>query len=418
MSISSIADNASSVLGTVAGNDPTQQQRRAQANSATSDNTNQAAQYAAATPPVQLSGTGQFQAALSAVQGVAGAVANLFSVNPTAGTANTTVAGGNAATGQAVVSQPLPSADVNTGVAQINVQVGTLNVSTGTFIPGTGAAQSFVFNVGNNSLNVIAREITQSGDGVSAQVLQGALGFQLAVTGTLGGAISVQAKAAEAAATPTVASAGAAHGATGQLTFQPLATLTTTADSQAAQETIATVTAAGAPGSAASLVRGAQALVNVINHAGNAAQTGNVAAQAAATNIVAALDSAQSTAATGQLTPAQIGIAQGANGQLAIDQNKLQQSATSNPAGVASLLTRAATQVGQAATNALTAPQQASDQAAVTGVSNGDNPYIALATAAQGQTQAAANPQPTLLSYSPTTQNLYALSQYLSVSGL
>ncbi|MBV8656238.1 MAG: hypothetical protein JO142_00265, partial [Burkholderiales bacterium] len=87
-------------------------------------------------------------------------------------------------------------------------------------------------------------------------------------------------------------------------------------------------------------------------------------------------------------------------------------------AGVASLLTRAATQVGQAATNALTAPQQASDQAAVTGVSNGDNPYIALATAAQGQTQAAANPQPTLLSYSPTTQNLYALSQYLSVSGL
>jgi flagellar hook-associated protein 2 len=414
MSISSVADNASNALGSLTAYDPTQQQRRTQASNSAADNTSQAAQYAAATPPVQLSGTGQLQAALSTVQGVAGAVANVFSVNPTAATSDTTVAGGNAAVGQTVASQALPSADINTGVTQISVEVGTLNVSTGTFIPGTGSAQTFVFNAGNNSLNVISREINQSGSGVSAQVLQGALGFQLALTGTFGGTLSVQAKAVAPAAVTAAVQAGAAS----QLTFQPLATLDTAADTQTAQDTVASVSAAGGPRSSAGLVQGAQALVNVINHASGAASAGDVAAQAAATNIVAALSSAQGSASTGGITAAQVGITQGTNGQLTINQNTLQQAATTNPTGVASLLSQAANQVGKVAANALAAPQQASDQASVTGVSNGDNPYIALATAGQEQAQTSSNPQSSLLSYSPTTQNLYALSQYLSVSGL
>jgi flagellar capping protein FliD len=187
-------------------------------------------------------------------------------------------------------------------------------------------------------------------------------------------------------------------------------------DTQTAQDTVKAGTQASSVPSAGALIGGAQALVNVVNGLASvtANQPASTNAQAAASGVSAVLNNAQISTDSGQLTLPQIGISQSANGQLVVDQNKLKQAAVSNPAGVASLLSNTAQQLGQVASNALVAPVQASDKATLSGVSNGDSPYITQAV----PTPAMQSSQPTLLAYSPSAQNLYGLAQYLSVSGL
>jgi flagellar hook-associated protein 2 len=134
-------------------------------------------------------------------------------------------------------------------------------------------------------------------------------------------------------------------------------------------------------------------------------------------NIGAAAGNATVNTAQGNLSLPQLGISQASDGKLTLDAGKFRAAFSANPEGAANLLATAAKRVESAADSAINGPLRSATQAIQTATGNGDNPYVVPA-AAQTPQQLILGSLPTLLPYSPTTRNLYGLSQYLSISGL
>ncbi|WP_374348436.1 flagellar filament capping protein FliD [Chitinimonas sp.] len=135
-----------------------------------------------------------------------------------------------------------------------------------------------------------------------------------------------------------------------------------------------------------------------------------------AASISAAATEAESGTGLGRLSLNQLGVSTARDGKLNLDEQKFRQAFAANPDGVANLLATAAKRAETVADNAINGPVRSATIALQSATSNGDNPFSAQAV--QQQSQLRLGSAPTLLSYSPTTRNLYGLAQYLSVSGL
>ncbi|MBV8657918.1 MAG: hypothetical protein JO142_08880 [Burkholderiales bacterium] len=188
-------------------------------------------------------------------------------------------------------------------------------------------------------------------------------------------------------------------------------------------ETTASVTPPSSS-NAAQLTQSAVSLVQAVNHFVDQAQAlaKTEPHNPAVANVLKSVTQvfAPNTSANNN-TVSQLGLTQGTDGRITVDQARLQTAVTANPTNAQNILTQAVNQVGQAANNALINPQRQSDTATRAGFSNGENPYIARPAAnasIQPATSVVPVPSTTLLNYTPTTQNLYGLGQYLAVAGL
>jgi flagellar hook-associated protein 2 len=165
-------------------------------------------------------------------------------------------------------------------------------------------------------------------------------------------------------------------------------------------------------------LKSAQAFVAALNQfvgQANQLQSSNIAHQVEG-NISQAAYGAVNTSGPGSLTLEQIGFTTAKDGTISIDQTKFSQSFSANPDSVSSLLANAVKRVGVAVDTAINGPVRSATNALQTATSNGDNPYAAAASQTPQFSSVAG--LPSLLSYSPTTRNLYGLAQYLAVSGL
>lgn len=164
------------------------------------------------------------------------------------------------------------------------------------------------------------------------------------------------------------------------------------------------------------LGRSAQSLVDGLNRfEQQAAQEGSSSARLS-NQLRTALDKVESGSGRERLDLAQIGISRSRTGQLELNEDKLQQAFRVDAERVSALLGQAASTVENVSSTALQSREFAQGERFSIASRSGDNPYLAQARLQQFQSRAAQ--QPTLLSYSPTTQNLYGLSQYLSIAGL
>ncbi|GAB3248307.1 flagellar filament capping protein FliD [Chitinimonas naiadis] len=126
-----------------------------------------------------------------------------------------------------------------------------------------------------------------------------------------------------------------------------------------------------------------------------------------------ALDGAEVGTGQSRLTLAQAGIARSQDGKLAVNEQKFQQAFTKDAEGVSKLLASVADRLENAGSKAQSDTLRTTSNA-LRGNADGSNPYSRQAN----QLQERLGLQNSLLSYSPTTRNLYGLSQYLSISGL
>lgn len=349
---------------------------------------------------------------------------------------------------QVVLSAVLGTSEgQSVGTGSLTIQFGNYNASTNTFTASQQPGASVTIGVLDASVGGVASAINRAGVGVTASVVQDSGGnLRLQLSGSQTGAnqaFSVSVNDADGNNTDNVqglsrlaynptAAADAGRNLTAvqvaqdaQLTvngrpFSTSSNITSTAVSgitlTAGSTGVAQITLSrdGAAG-----LKSAQAFVNAYNQFRD--QLGSVSADGLTRQIGSSLGSAVSGAdsGTGQthLTLAQIGITQDSDGKLKLDQAKFNTAFAASPDAAANLVANAAQRTGAAADSTLNGSlRSATNALQASAATTTTNPFVAQAL--QVQAQSFAGTVPSLLNYSPTTQNLYGLAQYLAVSGL
>lgn len=331
------------------------------------------------------------------------------------------------------------------GTGSLRIEFGRFNSTNNSFTP-TGTAQTVSISASNGTLAGIANAINRAGVGLDAAVVEDGSNFRLALSGKQSGSEQAfRLSVSDADGNNRDSSQGLSR-----LAFDP-AELPSTGrnleQTRAAQDAQLTVDGksvqsgsnqvgnaiAGvtlnieASGSAridirrdaSQASRSANSLVEAVNRFDtqtNSAQ-GDGLSRRVGSDLARALSAAESGSGKDRLTLEQVGVARGSNGQLAVDEDKFRRAFEANPDGVSSLLGNAASRLESTSMTALNSNslRGGSDNSSLNS-RGGDNPYVAQARLQQFQSRFAQ--QPTLLSYSPTTRNLYGLSQYLSIAGL
>jgi flagellar hook-associated protein 2 len=348
---------------------------------------------------------------------------------------------------QVVQSKPFgPNDSQIIGTGSLNIELGNFNASSNTFTPGSQPSVSIYIGVLDGTLGGVANAINRAGAGVSASVVTDANGVHLALSSTKTGANQAF------RVTVTDADGNNTDSANGlsRLAFDPSAAagagqnLVPTQAAQNASLVIdgrpytsvsntvtgavpgVTIEASATGNAQLSLSRDADAALksakafttafNQLRDQLSAVQSDGLARQIAS-SISSAATSAEVGTGTGQLGLSAAGITQGSDGKLALDEARFKQAFAGNPDGAADLIATASRRVASAADNAINGPLRRATQAVQTATGNGDNPYVVQAAQARFQPYTLSG-LPTLLSYSPTTRNLYGLAQYLAVSGL
>ncbi|QDQ27959.1 hypothetical protein FNU76_17310 [Chitinimonas arctica] len=328
------------------------------------------------------------------------------------------------------------------GTGSITIEQGRFNSGTNSFTASAKPATTISISAGNGTLSGIANEINRANAGVSAKVVQDGSNFRLEVTGKdTGTEQAFRIRVSDSDNNNTDNAQGLSR-----LAFDPTEVPGTGRNQtqlRAAQDAELTVDGRAFV-SGSNQVKGAVngATLNieatgsaridfkrdVVQASGSAkrlaetlndfrAQAGSLQSDGLSRRISSDIDRAFSGAETGQgrdrLTLAQVGIETASDGRVTVDDARFKRAFEANPDGVASLLGNAADRIETAGNAALngqlrttTASLRASTQA------DGNS-----AQARQSQLQSLFGNQTSLLSYSPTTRNLYGLAQYLAVAG-
>jgi flagellar hook-associated protein 2 len=347
------------------------------------------------------------------------------------------------------------------GTGSITLQTGAYNAGTNTFTPA-GSGKTLTISAGTGTLSGVASAINAADAGVKASVVQGSGGYQLSLTSTRTGTDNtIKLTVADNDNTSSDLAGLSA------LAFDPAAgpsgygkNLTETGTAQNAQLTVNgasvvsqsnTVSASAAKGVTLNLAATGSATVNVARDAEAFAATAQkfVDAYNALQKSVKALSSASlqnispplasdrltanlsnevgdvvAQAAYGygnnKVTLSSVGIAQGSNGTLALDKDKLQSAFASSPDAAAALLANAADRLSNVVTRASGTDSglgyaTRTLNKALQGVQNQKS---LLQNYSSGQTYFGLPAQPSLTSYIPKANASAQAGRYMQVSEL
>jgi len=170
-------------------------------------------------------------------------------------------------------------------------------------------------------------------------------------------------------------------------------------------------------------ISSARTLVDSFNHYRE--QTSNsVLAQQLGNKLNIALADAQGRSGNDRRTLAEIGVERGSDGSLKLNEEKFKQSFAQNSESTVGVIEDAASRVATIADDALNgvlkqpAPVASRNTSAgLRSSSSAADDFFAAQLRLQ-QFQTLPNIKPSLITYTPTTSNLYGLAQYLAVGGL
>jgi len=170
-------------------------------------------------------------------------------------------------------------------------------------------------------------------------------------------------------------------------------------------------------------ISSARTLVDSFNHYRE--QTSNsVLAQQLGNKLNSALADAQGRSGNDRRTLAEIGVERGSDGSLKLNEEKFKQSFAQNSESTVGVIEDAASRVATIADDALNgilkqpAPVASRNTSAgLRSSSSAADDFFAAQLRLQ-QFQTLPNIKPSLITYTPTTSNLYGLAQYLAVGGL
>lgn len=414
---------------------------------------------------VRLSGYGQLQSALSTLSDTArkydtntevagySASSNLQGLTANVDKPGTTNAPNKAGKIQVEVTQLAQSqrlqsqafADADTtqlGGGTLRIQFGRLNGNGDTFTPSGSAGRSIAISAADSTLGGIAAAVNRANVGVSARVVQDSGGNRLELTGKNTGSDqtfqvlvsdndgnnSDSAQGLSRLSYDPAGAPGSGQNLSRQRGAQD-AVLSVDGQSRTSSSNSLRTAVPGVNFSFSSTGKGSVDIGRDANQAGQAAK-----ALAAAYNtfqgqrdavvpdgltrrisnqVDKVVDNTETGTGQNRLTLAQVGFRRDVNGKLSVDEKQFQQAFNKDAEGVTSLLAKTADAFETAGDDAQASVQRVGTAAArgLGGVIDG---YASQALQLQNQLGLQRNG----LSYSPTTQNLYGLSQYLSVAGL
>lgn len=349
------------------------------------------------------------------------------------------------------LQSPVFSENAIVGTGTLAFEFGRFNTTTNSFSPdGTGSRQVAV-GVLESTVGGVVNAVNGTGVGITARTLEETTGYRIEFEGA-----GVGREQAFRVSVSSDADQNNTDNAAGlsRLAFDPSATsgegrnLTQTQTAQDAAGTVngapftspdnrldgvvpgATVDVAATGSSRISATRNyeqtvtaARNLVEAVNlFRSQTAGVGGTVGQRINGEISTALDGAVSSESD-KRTLASVGVTRGSDGRLRLDEDKLKLAFAGADESVVSVLGKAASQVEGAAEAGFNSSSlrvsgavAAAPSLRNTSRAEADNPYLAQARLRQFQTLQTATPS--VLSYLPTTRNLYGLSQYLNVSRL
>jgi len=343
---------------------------------------------------------------------------------------------------QRVQSQNFADADTTQlGGGSLRIQFGRLNGGGDTFTPTGQASRTITLSAADSTLNGIASAVNRANVGISAKVVQDSNGNRLEFTGKNTGADQVfqvlvgdndgnntdSAQGLSRLAYDPAGAVGSGRNLSLQRSAQDAAI---TVDGQQRTSSTNSLRAA-VPGVSLSFSATGKATVEIGRDLSQASQAAKALASAynifqgqqddiaqdgltrkVSAQVDKVVDSSETGSGQNRLTLAQVGLKRDASGKLALDEKQFQQAFSKDAEGVTSLLAKSAKAFETAGADAQSSVQRVGN-AALRGL-GGDGSFASQALQLQNQLGSQRSGQ----SYSPTTQNLYGLSQYLSVAGL
>ncbi|MGQ5523396.1 flagellar filament capping protein FliD [Chitinimonas sp. PSY-7] len=332
------------------------------------------------------------------------------------------------------------------GTGSLQVEFGRFNSSSNSFTPTEGTRRTVSISAGDGTLNGIAKAINRANVGIDAKVVEDNGSFRLDLSGQkTGGDQAFRIRVSDNDGSNQDNSQGLSRLAydpsevpgTGrnldinrnakfaELTLNGKAIISATNDVSNVDRGISLrLSATGV--AKVDLARevdeassSARTFVDAVNRFNDQVAGGRSDTQSRKVvgQIDKALSAAQSSGETNRLTLEQVGIERDRQGQLKLDEEKFSKAFAKDAEQVSGLLADAASRVSTSSTTALTNSQRITTLDSTNLLARSDNPYAAQTRIPQFQSRYTEQ-QPTLLSYSPSTQNLYGLSQYLSIAGL
>ncbi|PHV10753.1 flagellar filament capping protein FliD [Chitinimonas sp. BJB300] len=349
---------------------------------------------------------------------------------------------------QRVRSQAFADRDSSiVGTGSLQIEFGRFNSNSNSFTPNDGSKSATVsISAGDGTLNGIAKAINRANVGVDAKVVEDNGSFRLDLSGQkTGGDQAFRIRVSDSDGSNRDNSQGLSRLAydpselpgTGrnldvnrnakfaELTLNGKAIISSTNEVnnvdrgialRLSSTGVAKIDVARDADEANSSARTFVEAINRFTEKVESGQSDSSARNRIVGQIDKALNSAQSSGETNKITLEQIGIKRDRQGTLTLDEDKLGKAFSKDPEKVSSLLADAANRVKNASNTALTNSKRTTTLDSTNLLARSDNPYAAQTRLQQFQSRYAE--QPTLFSYSPSTQNLYGLSQYLSISGL
>lgn len=172
-------------------------------------------------------------------------------------------------------------------------------------------------------------------------------------------------------------------------------------------------------------INSARTLVDSFNqYRSQTSGNSNLLAQQLGNKVNGVLADAEGRSGNDRRTLAEIGVERGSDGSLKLNEDKFKQSFAQNSESTVAVIDDAASRLGTIADDALNGvlkPPVVSS--ATNNVSNGGRSANTVNDVIAGQLrvqqfQTLPNIKPSLITYTPTTSNLYGLAQYLAVGGL